>query len=115
MKYIERALERITLRANKSFKAVLVTGARQTGKTEMIRKLFPDRKYVAIDDPFVEDQANDNPNVFMMLNRPPVIFDEVQRAPGLFRYIKILCDESSDKGLFCLSGSQPLELMEKAS
>lgn len=67
------------------------------------------------DDPFVEEQANDNPNLFMMLNSPPVIYDEVQRTPGLFRFIKINCDATNEKGLFCLSGSQPLELMEKAS
>ena len=115
MEYIKRAIEDIVLHSDKTFKSILVTGARQTGKTEMIRKLFPDKKYVLIDDPFVEDQANNNPNMFMMLNRPPVIYDEVQRAPGLFRYIKIACDETKDRGLFCLSGSQPLELMEKAS
>ena len=115
MEYIKRALEDVVLQADKTFKCVLVTGARQTGKTEMIKKLFPERKYVPIDDPFVEIQANDNPNMFMTLNPPPVVFDEVQRAPGLFRHIKIACDERKDRGLFCLSGSQPLELMEKAS
>ena len=51
----------------------------------------------------------------MMLNRPPVIFDEIQRSPGLFRYVKIRCDQSDEKGLFCLSGSQALELMEGVS
>ena len=81
----------------------------------MLKTLFPDKKYVPIDDPFIEDQANENPNMFMMLNSPPVIYDEVQRAPGLFRYIKIKCDECDERGLFCLSGSQPLELMESAS
>ena len=115
MEYIKRAIEDIAVHSDKTFKSILITGARQTGKTRMIRKLFPDRKYVLIDDPFVEEQANENPNMFMMLNQPPVIYDEVQRAPGLFRYIKIACDESQNKGLFCLSGSQPLELMEKAS
>lgn len=115
MEYIERAIEDIAKNSDKTFKGILVTGARQTGKTEMIRHLFPDKQYVLIDDPFIEEQANGNPNMFMMLNKPPVIFDEVQRAPGLFRYIKIECDKTKDKGQFCLSGSQPLELMEKAS
>ena len=115
MDYIKRAIEDVVVRSDRTFKSVLVTGARQTGKTEMIKKLFPDKKYVLIDDPFIEDQANNEPNMFMMLNRPPVIFDAVQRAPGLFRYIKIACDESAERGLFCLSGSQPFELMEKAS
>ena len=115
MNYVKRALEEVALRSDSTFKCILVTGARQTGKTEMIKKLFPDRKYVLLDDPFIEEQANTNPNMFMMMNRPPAIFDEVQRTPDLFRYLKIACDESEEKGLFCLSGSQPLELMEKAS
>ena len=115
MEYIKRAIEDIALHSDQTFKAVLITGARQTGKTKMIRQLFPDKKYVLLDDPFIEDQANSNPNMFMILNQPPVVLDEVQRAPGLFRYIKIACDESEEKGLFCLSGSQPLELMEQAS
>ena len=115
MEYIKRAIEEIALQTDRTFKCLLITGARQTGKTEMIRKLFPDKKYVLLDDPFVEEQANDNPNMFMMLNQPPVTFDEVQRTPGLFRYIKIACDGSDQRGLFCLSGSQPLELMERAS
>ena len=115
MDYIRRAVEDIVLHTNRTFKGVLITGARQTGKTEMIKRLFPDRKYVLMDDPFVEDQAKNQANLFMMLNPPPVIYDEVQRAPALFRYIKIACDEVDEKGLFCLSGSQPLALMEKAS
>ncbi len=115
MEYIRRAIEDVALQTDRSFKCLLITGARQTGKTEMIRKLFPDKKYVLLDDPFIEEQANENPNMFMMLNQPPVTFDEVQRTPGLFRYIKIACDGSEGRGLFCLSGSQPLELMEKAS
>ena len=115
MEYIKRAIEDVALQTDRSFKCLLITGARQTGKTEMIRKLFPAKKYVLLDDPFIEEQANENPNMFMMLNQPPVIFDEVQRTPGLFRYIKIACDGSDQRGLFCLSGSQPLELMEKAS
>ena len=61
MDYITGAIEDIALQTDKSFKCLLITGARQTGKTEMIRKLFPDRKYVLLDDPFVEEQANENP------------------------------------------------------
>ena len=98
--------------SERTFKCVLLTGARQTGKSTL---LFPDKKYVPLDDPFIEDQANENPNMFIAINPPPVIYDEVRRAPELFRYIKIKCDETNEKGLFCLSGSQPLELMEKAS
>lgn len=115
MDYIKRSIESIVTNADKTFKSVLITGARQTGKSTLLKHLFPDKKYVAIDDPFVEEQASEQPNMFMMLNPPPVIYDEIQRVPKLFRHIKLACDESTERGLFCLSGSQPLELMEGAS
>ena len=115
MNYIKRSIEDLVRASDRTFKCVLVTGARQTGKSTMLRALFPEKKYVPLDDPFLEDQANENPYLFMMLNPPPAFFDEVQRAPGLFRYLKLKCDESAAYGQFCLSGSQPLELMESAS
>ena len=115
MNYIPRQIEDIVRQSAKTFKCVLVTGARQTGKSTLLRELFPDKKYLSFDDPFLEDQANENPGTFLMLNPPPVVLDEVQRSPVLFRYIKIVCDESKDRGLFFLSGSQPLELMQNVS
>lgn len=115
MEYIRRSIEDIVLKSEKTFKSILVTGARQTGKSTVLQKLFPEKKYVPVDDPFIEEQAVEQPEMFMMLNPPPVIYDEVQRAPNLFRYIKIKCDESDERGLFCLSGSQPLERMEGVS
>lgn len=115
MEYIRRSIEDIVLKSEKTFKSILVTGARQTGKSTVLQKLFPEKKYVPVDDPFIEEQAVEQPEMFMMLNPPPVIYDEVQRAPNLFRYIKIKCDESDERGMFCLSGSQPLELMEGVS
>ena len=90
MKYIRRSIEDVVLKSAKTFKSILVTGARQTGKSTMLRELFPDRKYVPVDDPFIEEQAARRAQgMFMMLNPPPVIYDEVQRAPELFRYIEL--------------------------
>ena len=115
MNYINRSMETYLQKAEDSFKAVLVTGARQTGKSTILKRMFPDKKYVTFDDPFLEQQAKDSPEMFMMLNQPPVIFDEVQRVPDLFRYIKMKCDENERKGLYDLSGSQPFRLMQKVS
>jgi len=115
MQYIHRAVEDLVINTDKTFKCTLITGARQTGKTELIHHLFPDRHYIAIDDLFVEEQANENPGMFMMLHPAPAIYDEVQRAPALFRHIKLACDSEDQKGQFCLTGSQPLELMNFAS
>ena len=115
MKYIERALEKKLLEVIKNYKSVLITGSRQVGKTTLLKNIFPDYKYVSLDDLFLEQQAKENGSMFMMLNPPPVIIDEVQHAPELFRYIKIKCDESEERGLFCLSGSQQFKLMKNVS
>ncbi len=115
MAYIHRSIEERLVKASETFKAVLVTGPRQVGKSTVLKKVFPDRKYVSLDDPFLEEQANQNGSMFMMLNQPPITFDEVQRAPVLFRYIKMKCDETDAKGLYCLSGSQQFKLMQNVS
>ena len=113
--YIRRAMEDVLLRANKTFKAVLLTGARQTGKSTVLNTLFADRRSITFDDAYLEEQARKNPEMFLQLNPPPVTMDEVQYVPELFRQIKMICDQSQEHGLFALSGSQPLQLMERAS
>lgn len=115
MQYIRRSLEDVIQKSTESFKAVLLTGARQTGKSTLLRKLFPDWKEITFDDQFLEDQARENPDMFLTLNAPPIMMDEVQRVPELFRYLKMACDHNDRKGLFLLSGSQPFRLMELAS
>ena len=115
MEYIHRQIEEVVCKAAQSFKAVLITGARQTGKSTLLRELFPERKQLSFDDLFLEEQAKENPEMFMMLHEPPVIMDEVQRVPDLFRYLKLHCDGSEAKGQFLLSGSQPFSLMRLAS
>ena len=113
--YIKRAMEDVLLWANKTFKAVLLTGARQTGKSTVLNTLFADRRSITFDDSYLEEQARKNPEMFLQLNPPPITMDEVQYVPELFRQIKMVCDQSQEHGLFALSGSQPLQLMERAS
>lgn len=115
MEYINRAIEDIVKESSNNFKAVLVTGARQTGKSTLLKHLYPEIKEISFDDPFAEEQAKNNPDMFMMLNEPPVFLDEIQYVPSLFRYIKMSCDKRDDKGLFFLSGSQPFKLMDMVS
>lgn len=115
MEYIKRSVEDRLKKASETFKAVLVTGPRQVGKSTLLKHMFPGQKYVSLDDPFLEQQARENGGMFLMLNQPPVTVDEVQRAPELFRYIKIKCDESEEKGLFCLTGFQQFKLMQNVS
>ena len=115
MEYIKRSIEDVIRKSAKSFKVVLVTGARQTGKSTLVKHLYPDLKEVTFDDPFAEEQARENPEMFMSLNTPPVFLDEIQYVPSLFRYIKQDCDKHKEKGLYYISGSQPFKLMELAS
>lgn len=115
MDYISRSMESRLKKYSRTYKAVLVTGARQVGKSTLLKKVFPERRYVSLDDPFLEEQAKQNGDMFLSLNPAPVTIDEVQRSKELFRYIKIKCDESEEKGLFCLSGSQPFHLIKGVS
>lgn len=111
MNYQSRAIESHLKQLLAANKAVLVTGARQVGKSTLLRNLFPDRRYVTLDDPFLEEQAKADGRFFLSVNPPPVTVDEVQRAPELFRHVKMRCDESDVPGQYLLTGSQPFHLM----
>lgn len=114
MKYIERALERKFLRMNSFFKAVLVTGARQVGKTTMLKHLAEEqsRTYVSMDNVMARALAKSDPVLFFQTYKPPIIIDEIQKAPELFEQIKVICDENEGRGLFWLTGSQQYKMMK---
>ena len=114
MEYIERTLERKFLNMSSFFKAVLVTGARQVGKTTMLKHLAKDqnRTYVSMDDMMVRALAKSDPVLFFQTYKPPIIIDEIQKAPELFEQIKIMCDESEERGSFWLTGSQQYGMMK---
>lgn len=116
MEYIPRELERKFIKMNKAFKAILVTGARQVGKTTMLKHLAKDegRVYVNMDDSRNRELARTDPRLFFQIYQPPVLIDEVQKAPELFECIKQLCDESEETGLFWLTGSESRKLLKEA-
>lgn len=92
---------------------VVVTGARQTGKTSTLRHLFPDHGFVSLDLPSEAEQAEKEPALFLERHPPPVIVDEVQYAPALFRHLKAVVDARRDRaGQFLLTGSQKFTLMK---
>ncbi len=97
-----------------AFPALILTGARQTGKTSLLRRLFPDYHYVSLDLQLLAEQAEDAPESFLQDHPPPVVIDEVQYAPGLFRYLKLAIDRQR-KGQFILTGSQKFTLMREVS
>ncbi len=114
MQYIKRSLEAVILQVSYEYPVVLVTGPRQVGKTTMLRKLMEhtDRRYVSLDDLSERDLAKSDPELFLQIHEPPVLIDEVQYAPELFPYIKILADRDQKPGAFWLTGSQAFPFMK---
>jgi predicted AAA+ superfamily ATPase len=114
--WYERHISNKILEAAAHFPAVVVTGARQTGKTTLLKRLFPDHHYVSLDIPSRAAQAEESPDLFLKNHPAPIIVDEVQYAPKLFRHLKVAIDEKrSLKGQFILTGSQKFTLMREVS
>jgi predicted AAA+ superfamily ATPase len=113
--YIKRHIEEAVLRRAEMKGAVVVTGARQTGKTTLMENIKPDIRKVTFDDLPTRRRAIDEPSAFFEMAPPPIFIDEVQYAPAIFHYIKILLDKSRNKGDFFLTGSQSFALMKNVS
>ena len=113
---IHRALKNTIESVSRTFPILMITGPRQVGKTtllEMCRE--SDRGYVTLDDWSLRDMARTDPGYFISMYPPPLIIDEVQYAPELFSYLKIVADQSKANGLYWLTGSQKFHLMQGVS
>lgn len=97
----------------KSFKAVAIIGARQSGKTTLARSCFPDKTYVSLENPDTRNFALEDPRNFLKKYQNGAILDEVQRTPELLSYLQQILDESEEKGKFILTGSNNFLLQEK--
>ena len=115
MKYIKRLAENVIKKQEKMFKTILVTGARQVGKTTMLKNIKPNINYITLDDMILNQSAVEDPDLFLKANKPPIIIDEIQYAPNLLRYIKIAVDSSEKKAMYYLTGSQQFNLMKDIS
>ncbi len=113
MTFIKRELETNLLKASKQFSAVILTGARQVGKSTLVRELFPEYGYVSLDEIDTRAYAQDDPRGFLKSYPCPLIIDEIQEVPELLSYVKKIIDENrSNTGLFIITGSQQFSLME---
>lgn len=115
MSYINRSIEATVEKASRMFSAVLITGARQVGKTTLLKHLRKGISYITLDDPILLQNAVEEAGSFFKTTPPPVIVDEIQYAPNLFSYIKMIADESGKKGQFYLTGSQQFKMMKNIS
>jgi len=114
--WIPRQFENVLQTSVTSRPVVVLTGPRQTGKTSLVRRLFPDHAYVSLDLPSEAAQAESDPLSFLARHKGDLIIDEVQYAPTLFRHLKSVVDHSRDRnGQFILTGSQPFQLMRGVS
>jgi predicted AAA+ superfamily ATPase len=112
----ERTIKNTILQASETFPVVLLTGPRQVGKSTLLESLAePDRKRVSLDNPTVRALAQKDPELFLQRYSPPVLIDEVQYAPELFPFIKILVDSRKQSGDFWLTGSQMFRTMKNVS
>jgi predicted AAA+ superfamily ATPase len=114
MSYIKRDMEKVVVDLSEQYPAILITGPRQVGKTTMLQNLMAgtDRTYVSLDDLNIRELAKSDPSMFFQIYKTPILIDEVQYAPELFTYIKILVDKNYQPGEFWLTGSQILKLMQ---
>lgn len=114
--WIPRTLSAALIDASRQFPVLVLTGPRQVGKTSLLEHLFPNHRYVSLDDASLAEMAETQPQAFLQAHPPPVILDEVQYAPGLFRYLKVAADKAKNKnGQYLLTGSQSYALMQGVS
>lgn len=112
---INRLLATQIERLSQKFPVLAVTGPRQSGKSTLLKMLYPEKQYTSLEDPDVRAYAQQDPRGFLADHRQGSILDEVQRVPELFSYIQTLVDETNQPGQFILSGSQNFLLSEQIS
>jgi uncharacterized protein len=109
--YIHRTLTDAALRMAGSYPVVAITGPRQSGKTTLARRLFPDLPYVLLEDPESRRFAADDPRGFLDAHHDGAVLDEVQRVPELLSYLQGIVDDDPRPGRFILTGSQQFGLL----
>lgn len=112
MKYYHRNIEELFFKALKEFPVVVITGARQTGKSTMLKNILPGYRYITLDDPVKRQLVKEDPRSLFEISDKPLIIDEIQYAPEILSYVKMLVDaDRSKKGQIVLTGSQHFSLM----
>jgi len=113
---IKRVITPKIKRLSSLYPVIAITGPRQSGKTTLARKLFPNYLYLNLENLDLLSAAQADPRNFLHLgNGQKIIIDEIQKLPGLFSYIQVEVDERKIPGQFIITGSQQFELSEKIS
>lgn len=96
---------------SKKFPIITVTGPRQSGKSTLLKNLFPDYRYVSLENPEMRLFATDDPNGFIKTFDNHTIIDEAERVPSLFSYLQTHIDDVNESGMYMLAGSRNFHLM----
>lgn len=112
--YINRSIENVITEAAAYFSVISVTGPRQSGKSTMLKHLFPTFKKFSLKDLNVRDFAQNDPVAFLNQTNEGMFIDEVQKVPDLLEYIQGIVDDNPDRK-FLLTGSSNFELLKGLS
>jgi len=109
---ITRIAKQLVRKFSKEFRSLAIVGPRQSGKTTLARNAFPKKPYVSLENPDELSLVTSDPRAFLSRFRNGAIIDEVQRAPQIFQYLQQILDETSQEGLFVLTGSNNFLLQQ---
>lgn len=114
--YKSRTIEDTLLKTSNTFPVVLITGPRQVGKTTVFQNCEREkRSYVSLDELVNRELAKKDPKLFLEKYKTPVLIDEIQYAPELLPYIKLIVDTKKQNGMYWITGSQQFDLMKNVS
>ncbi len=108
---IDRILSSKIKQLGSKFPIVTLTGPRQSGKSTLLKNLYPDYKYVSLENPDMRAFASEDPNGFLKTYDNHVIIDEAERVPSLFSYLQTHVDAVNEEGMYMLAGSRNFHLM----
>ena len=106
--YLKRDIEEKILEASKPFASITIYGSRDIGKLTLIENLFPNIKYITLDDIEIKDYALRDPKGFLKYYGKPLLIDEIQKASKLLEYIK---KEIEEKKKECLANDENIKLL----
>ena len=109
---ISRIAEAELINLSQQYKAIAVIGPRQSGKTTLVKLVFPDKPYVNLENPDMRNFASEDPKAFLDQFSKGAILDEVQRTPELFSYLQQVLDENDQTAQFILTGSNNFLLQQ---
>lgn len=113
-KYIRRELSGVIEEAYRYFSVITITGPRQSGKTTLIRNLFPNLAYYSLENLDVRSFAENDPVAFLNRHEEGMILDEIHNAPDLLSYIQGIVDDEPDRR-FILSGSSQFAMLKRVA